>query len=155
MIKTTVLSENSTLYAATRGSVVVTQLAPGHVLLTLFGYNDGELAPAYYGALNAVVAAAGFLVVYMDSREQTGISSSERDRATVWTKELGSKYRAGHLLFRSRLLELAVAIANLALGGVVRTYSKVEAFEKAIAAAVPGFKSLPDFKSIVPQAATS
>lgn len=141
-----VLSKTSTLIAGARGSVVITNLHPGHVLLTLYGYNDGEFADAYYEALDAVVAKDGFIVIYMDSREQKGISAEERERATHWSRALGDKYRGGHLLFRSRLLEMAVALSNLVLGGKVKSYSDVIAFERVISRNVPGFFRLPDFR---------
>jgi hypothetical protein len=147
VVQKKVLSKDSTLYAGARGSVVITSLCPGHVLLTLFGYNDGEFADEYYEAMNAMVARDGFIVVYMDSREQTGISVPERERATRWSKDLGPRYHGGHLLFRSQLLKMAVALANLVLGGKVKSYSSVDAFEHVISRNVPGFLRLPDFKS--------
>jgi hypothetical protein len=144
----TVLSETSTFFADDRFAMVITILAPGHVLFTLYGYNDGKIADEYYKILDDQVAKAGFVHVYMDAREQSGVTSEERDRTARWTKALGAKYRGGHLLFRSRLLELAVAIVNLFTGGVVSSYSNVDAFEAAIRREIPGFKKLPVFENV-------
>lgn len=142
-----VLTERSTLYSGARGSCVVTILAPGHVLLTLYGYNDGEVASHYYAAMEAEMHSAGFLVLFMDSREQSGISPEERERASEWTKKWqGKKYRSGHLLFKSRLLEMALAVVRLMTGHVLIGYSRTEEFEEVIARAVPGFSRLPSFK---------
>lgn len=140
------LTEQSTLYSGARGSVVITRLAPGHILVTLYGYNDGELGSTYIAALENEMDSAGSLVVYMDSREQTGISSAERDRLSEWTKKhMETRYRAGHLLFRSRLLEMALAVARLVTGHALYGYSDTKEFEEIIAREVPGFLRLPSF----------
>lgn len=139
------LSKDSTLYVGARLSMVITILKPGHVLITLAGYNDGELGETYLKVLDQQIAETGFLYCYMDTREQTGISAEERDRLARWAQQQGEKYRAGHLLFKSRLLELAVALVNLVTRGSVKTYSNVEAFEEAIRREVPGFIKLPAF----------
>ena len=137
------LSKDSTLYVGARLSMVITVLKPGHVLISLFGYNDGELGDAYLAVLDEQIKENGFICVYMDAREQTGIATEERERLASWTKATGDKYRAGHLLFKSKIIELAVAVVNLLTGGSVRSYSKLELFEEAIRSEVPGFSRLP------------
>src|SRR5262245_2051394 len=57
MLTRKVLSDRSTLHKGSRGAVVVTRLAPGHILLTLYGYNDGEIAAPYYAAMEAEMDA--------------------------------------------------------------------------------------------------
>jgi hypothetical protein len=100
--------------------------------------------------MEAEMDAAGFLVLYMDSREQTGISPEERDRASMWTREhQGARYRAGHLLFRSRLLEMALAVARLMTGHALFGYTKTEELEAVIRREVPGFAHLPSFQQHV------
>jgi hypothetical protein len=137
------LSKDSTLYVGAKLSMVITILKPGHVLISLYGYNDGELGDAYLAVLDEQIRKNGFICVYMDAREQTGIATEERERLAAWTRATGDKYRAGHLLFKSKLIELAVAVVNLLTGGSVRSYSKLDAFEDAIRSEVPGFSKLP------------
>ncbi len=137
------LSKDSTLYVGKRLTMVITILKPGHVLISLFGYNDGELGGAYLAVVDEQIKQNGFICVYMDAREQTGIAAEERERLASWTRATGDKYRAGHLLFKSKLIELAVAMVNLITGGHVKSYSNLEAFEQAIRSEVPGFTKLP------------
>lgn len=138
----------STLYASPRFSTVMTRLAPGHMLVTLHGYNDGSTSAAYYRDLDVELERAGFLHIYLDTREQRGISAEEREATVAWSNRVGDRYRGGHVLFSNRLIELAVAIVNMVLGGKVKTYSRLDAFEAAIRANVPGFDGLPTFDDV-------
>jgi len=132
--------------AGARGTIYVTHLAPGCLLLTEFGYDDGEVNDRLYAAIEAAIAQHGGVTVFLDARAQTGVAASSRDRAAVWLKTNKPKVRGSHLLFRSKLLELAIALANLTSGGVTKGYTNVAEFERVIAKHVPGFTRLPAYE---------
>jgi hypothetical protein len=116
------------------------------MLITVKGYDDGELLGRVYEILDAEIDAAGGGATFIDSRLQTGTSPDARDASARWVKNKGSKLRSSNLLFKSKVLELVVAVANLSTGGNTRTFSDVNAFEQAIAHEVPDFSGLPEFE---------
>jgi len=150
----TVLSPESTRYAEGKGSMVLTNLAPGYILVTSYGYNDGLTGGISCGEIDRIIASNGWVVVFMDSRDVTGIDGKERDRLGKWVKSHGEKYRMGHVLFRSKIIDLAVALVSLMTGGKVKSYSNVKDFERVIASHVPGFKGLPDLGAAGPRSRT-
>jgi hypothetical protein len=78
------LSTRSTLWEGKRCSVIITKLRPGNLLITLYGYNDGEIGDPVYAAMNAEIDEVGYVNVFMDTREQIGIAAKERERAITW-----------------------------------------------------------------------
>src|SRR5262249_38903307 len=111
-----------------------------------FGHDEGDLIIHYLAECEKEIAKVGFLVLFVDAREMHGTTAQARERSEVWIKAHKSQFRAGHILVRSKLLEMAVALVNLLTGGVLRMYSNVGAFERAIAREVPGFTRLPSFE---------
>jgi hypothetical protein len=128
-----------------QGAMVVSRLKPGYVLITVKGYDDGELLERLYQILDEEIDAAGGGATFIDSRLETGTSPEARDTSARWAKKKGAKLHSSNLLFKSKVLELVVAVANLAVGGNTRAFSDVNSFEQAIAREVPGFTHLPDF----------
>lgn len=137
-----------TLVVGRSCTCVISELKPGYVLLTYRGDNDGEIGDACYAELDRIIERDGFVVTFMDSRLQASVAWHERERAIEWARRQRAAYREGHLLFRSRLLEMALAVGNLALRTNLRGYARVEDFERAITRYVPGFKKLPDLEHI-------
>lgn len=128
-----------------RGTMIVSRLGPGFALITVKGYDDGELLERLYQILDQEIDAAGGGATFIDSRLQTGTSPDARDASARWAKKKGDKLRSSNLLFKSKVFELVVAVANLAVGGNTKAFSDVDAFEQAIAREVPGFTHLPYF----------
>jgi hypothetical protein len=148
-----VLSDNSTRYIGAKGSAVLTRLKPGAVLMTAVGWDDGSLGDRFLEALDEEIAKTGSVVAFVDSRATRGVTSEVRERVGRWTKEHRPQFRACHLLFSSKLVEMTVAVVNLMTGGFFRTYSDVATFERAIARDVPGFVHLPVFDTAPSDAA--
>jgi hypothetical protein len=123
--------------------MVITRLGAGCCLITVRGYDDGELLDELYKTLDGEIEAAGYGSTFIDSRLETGTAPRARDASARWAKSKGKKLHSSNLLFRSKVLELVVAVANLAVGGNTRAFSDVRAFERAIALEVPGFRNLP------------
>lgn len=127
-----------------RATMVVTRLAPGLVLITVRGYNDGELLEQLHRIVDAEIAVSGGGATFIDSRLQTGASPEARDASARWAKNMGATLRSSNLLFSSKVLEVIVAAANFMIGGgKTKAYSDVRKFEMAIEREIPGFTILP------------
>lgn len=81
--------------------------------------------------------ASGKLTVFHDWLDMTGYDSSCRKRITDWTVKHLDAYAAVHVLLRSKLVAMGVQVANLALGGLVKTHKTRASLEAAVRAAVP------------------
>ena len=80
--------------------------------------------------------ASGKLTVFHDWLEMTGYDSSCRKRITDWTVKHLSAYAVVHVALRSKLVAMGVQVANIALGGLVKTHQTRISLEAAIVAAV-------------------
>jgi len=145
---TSVLADGSTLCVGAKGSSVATRLRPGYLLITVFGRDEGDLSDFDLEMIEKEIASAGFCVAFADAHRTSGASAVARERVSSWIRTHRSEMRGIHVLFGSKLVEMSVALINLVTGGVIRTYSDVGEFERAIASDVPGFRHLPSFESV-------
>jgi hypothetical protein len=141
----------STRHAGAKGTIVVTRLQPGYVLLVCSGRDEGDLAEVQLAAWNDEVATSGFLVGYCDLRGMRGSAGRARELVETWIKNHRTQLRGCHVLLQSKIMEMVVAVILLATGTgrLVQTYSDVHAFERAIAREVPGFRRLPALDAAV------
>ena len=54
------------------------------------------------------------------------------------------------MLVRTRLMDMAISVLGMLIGGGIKTYSDEAGFEAAIARAVPNFRQLPKFADLPP-----
>lgn len=91
--------------------------------------------------------ASDFLVRYMDERirhsvggayffhdwlDMTGYESVCRQRLTEWTAENRSSITELHLAVQSKIVAMGVQVANLALGGFLRTHTDRASLDREI-----------------------
>ena len=76
----------------------------------------------------------GKLFVFHEWSKMTGYDSSCRARITTWTLANIDAYAEVHVAFRSKLVAMGVQVANLALGGLVRSYSDAGSLQVALRA---------------------
>jgi len=80
--------------------------------------------------------ASGKLTVFHDWLDMTGYDSSCRKRITDWTVRHLSSYAEVHVALRSKLVAMGVQVANIALGGLVKTHKSRASLEAAVRAVV-------------------
>jgi hypothetical protein len=90
----------------------------------------------------------GKLSVFHEWTKMTGYTPSCRARITSWTLDNREAYSEVHVAFRSKLVAMGVQVANLALGGMIRSYSETGALQVALRAAM-----LADNRGSVPSVA--
>lgn len=146
----TVLADNSLCFRTSKFTEIVTRLAPGCVLVTGIGYNDGRCAPLVTEELERVISQGHKLTAFVDMSRQSGQASVSREWWATWVKKNRERLVCSHMLVQSRMTDMAISVLGMLVGGGIRSYSSVALFEGAIAAAVPGFKRLPTYPDLPP-----
>jgi len=127
-------SLENTRFADERGSLEITAPHPGVLLVRFDGHARAPVADAIIVALDAAVAAHGYVIVFDDWYGATGYDSAVRLKLTDWTRRNAAELRATHVLVGSRLIAMGLSVASLALGKHFHTYSNRAVFEAALGA---------------------
>lgn len=105
------------------------------VLQRVEGYADLSVAEAIARHLGAHLERGFSLAIFDDFEQLTGYDSDARLSLTAWTKQNAARIRTIDILVRSKLVAMGVSVANLALGGNIRSHSVRARFEAALSAA--------------------
>jgi hypothetical protein len=105
--------------------------APNVVYTVFDGYVDGELCAKMLDDLGRLCAPLPRVVLFTDAELLVGYTPEVRPLASEWMKSLGSKLVNDHILVRSKVVAMGVAVANLAVGGILRAYSSRSDFNAA------------------------
>ncbi|MBM4362560.1 MAG: hypothetical protein FJ104_07755 [Deltaproteobacteria bacterium] len=120
-----------------RGTARLWTLTPTLYVTHVTGAMDGTHADLFerYGQ-ERIDGATGPLVVFHDWLDMTGYTSECRTRLTRWSLARRNVYADVHLAVRSKLVAMGVEVANLALGGLIRTHGSRASLEAALALAL-------------------
>ncbi|MES1175737.1 MAG: hypothetical protein ABUL62_15555 [Myxococcales bacterium] len=147
----TTLADGSTCYRSHKFTQVITRLAPGHVLVTAYGYNSGESAPLITAHMAYEIPQGGTLSAYVNLTHETGQASAAREWWADWNKQYKNELNPAHILVRSRIMEMAISVLSMIVGGgKINAHSSEATFIAVIAQAVPGFRQLPKFPDLPP-----
>jgi hypothetical protein len=144
------LTDGSLCFRTSKFTQVVTRLAPARVLVAGIGYNDGRCAPLITEELDRVIARDGKLTAFVDLSRQTGQASIGREWWAEWAKKNRPTLLGTHMLVKNRLMDMAISVLGMLVGGGIHTYSTTAAFEAAVAKEVPGFRNLPTYPDLPP-----
>jgi membrane protease subunit (stomatin/prohibitin family) len=118
-----------------RGTLQTWFPAEGVSLHRLEGHADVSMAEAIADHLEAQYAKTGLpIVIFDDFDDVTSYDSETRLSMMSWTKKHAAMVAGVHILFHSKLVAMGVSVANLGLGGNIRSYNKRAAFEAALQA---------------------
>ncbi len=144
-----VLTDGSACYRSPKFTQVVTRLAPGHLLVTAIGYNSGESAPLITADMAHEIPHGGKLSVYVNLSAETGQASAAREWWADWVKHRQPELNLTHILVRNRIMEMAISVlAMIVGGGNIKAHSSEASFISIIAEGVPGFRQLPKFPDL-------
>lgn len=118
-------------FATDRGRYELWVPAKGLVLERITGHATGDLVRSMIVDLEKLLAETSPISFFDDFEEVESYESAARQHITTWTKENWAKIRAVHVLVRSRAVATAVSVANVALGGAMRSYTERPRFEAA------------------------
>lgn len=100
----------------------------------IVGHGGAEFGPALIRRQDAQLAEAGSLNLFYDFSGMPTYDSELRVACTKWIQAHASFVPKIHVVVRSKMVAMGVSVANLALGGIIQTYTqRTGAFEKALA----------------------
>ena len=146
--KRSVLADGSLCFRTSKFTQVMTRLAPGRMLVTGIGYNDGRCAPLITEEMTRAMPPGGTLIAFVNLSAQTGQASDAREWWAEWAKGHREKLECTHMLVRSRMMDMAISVLGMLIGGGINAHSEQASFEAAITAAVPGFRQLPKYADL-------
>jgi hypothetical protein len=146
-----VLADGSQCYRISKYTQVVTRLAPDCLLVTGFGYNSGECAPLVTAELARAIPEAGKLTTFVNLTAQTGQASVAREWWAAWARQHRPRLAATHILVRSRMMDMAISVMAMIIGGgMIQSHTDPAEFAATIGVRVPGFRGLPTFSDLPP-----
>lgn len=127
-----------------RGSLLAYTLTPTIYVTIVSGHMETAHADALLAFSEARVRGRRDqkLRVFHDWVEMTGYESQCRQRLTNWAVNNLDAFAEMHLAQRSKIVAMGVQVANIALGGLIRTYTDRAAVEVALRRAVDGRASM-------------
>ncbi len=123
-------------------------LKPAFVLLVAkggsHGPEDAAAERALLRELELELERSGMLTVFADLRESTRMGGESRETTVAWMRKYQGRINASHVLVRSKLMEMAMSIvAMLVGGGVIKMYSRPQAFLDLLRQTAPKVVKLP------------
>jgi hypothetical protein len=125
---------NEATWSGPRGSVRVWQPMRGVVAYKVVGHLHIDGTKVVLAALERMMRRGTTYVAFNDYYEMEGYDSPSRIAMTDWTLASRSKFSAIHILVRSKIVSMGVSVANLALGGLLSTYTSPKTFNELIRA---------------------
>jgi len=96
-----------------RGSLVITQPAPGVMLFTYHGYMTAEVVPFIERSVDRVLAAGLRPDLFIDLGAMTGYDSAYRKAVSAWGTRMHRHFGEVRVFVRSKLVAMGIAVSNL------------------------------------------
>lgn len=104
----------------------------GIVVFTVVGYGHAEFGPPCIRRWSDALRTSERLTSVTDFWDVSGYDSRLRIELTEWLLERRSRLEPLHLLARSPIVRMGAAVANLALGGLIKTYALRANYDAAV-----------------------
>jgi hypothetical protein len=152
MSVTKVLGNDHLVLRGKRMLIVATRAAPGVIIATHIGFDDGEVLDRYLEMVGQEIEMAGSIALFIDAGEQSGLAGDARDRAANWMKSAAKGATvSSDLLIKSKLLEMAMSILTMLTGNSknMKYHSDARSYEKALARKGPFLDRLAEHRAFV------
>lgn len=123
-------------WKTTRGDAAAWVPASGLLVTRATGHLDAELASKLIAAGNDVVREHGTLLAFHDWQKITTYDGDARKLLTTWGVSIRGKVERVHILTGSKLVRMGVAVASIALGGMMVAYENRTVFEVLLRAGI-------------------
>jgi hypothetical protein len=141
-VKTQVLPDKSWLYIDDDCVMRSHALGDGLLLTTCRGVQSDAFAALIIADGTKQLREHGRCVFMVDATLSSRMTTQFREQMTAWFKDNKGKVRV-HMLIKSKLLEMALNVANLIIGmDAARAYSRASEWEAAGRAESPKFRRL-------------
>jgi hypothetical protein len=118
----------SEIWQTGRGSVAI-RWKREVLTARITGHGDRLLIPHIVARMETVVRQAERIRALYDVWDMASYDSELRTELTRWFLEHRSHLDAIEVVARSKIVLMGISVANLALGGIVRTYDSHESFQ--------------------------
>jgi hypothetical protein len=141
-LQTRVLPDKSWLYVGDDCVMRTHELGDGLLLSTCRGIQSDAFAALIIADGTKQLKQHGRCVFMVDATRSSRMTTQFREQMTAWFKDNKGKVRV-HMLIKSKLLEMALNVANLIIGmDAARAYSRASEWEAAGRAESPKFRRL-------------
>jgi hypothetical protein len=124
-------------WAGGRSVLMVREIAPRVLYLKMSGFHDDVSVPKEFSAWFQRRTTDGVPVdMFWDTTDTTGYKSECRAELERWQKDARPRLASCTVLVRSRLMEMAIAVTNLLLGGMNKATRDREKFDGLIKLAI-------------------
>lgn len=115
---------------------MVRRPAPGVLVFVESGYLVGARADEIARALDAELRLHRRLTIFVDGEHLEGYDPPIRTVPTDWLKKHSANVVCQHMLVRSRIAKMGLAVAGLVLGAVIQGHTERRTFDVALREAV-------------------
>ena len=123
---------NEHIYQSDRGRLIIREYGNSALLFIEQGFLEKGFVEHIERVQNEVLQRGGKPSIFVDAENLDGYEPDLQTSATQWMKANKGRITAQHMLVRSRLTQLGVAVASLALGGIIKGYTSRPQFEEAL-----------------------
>ena len=106
--------------------------SPGVILGRLVGHLTEEVSRGLNLESEKFLVSTRRNLIFCDWYEMTGYDSGARIASTEWVERHRASLERFHILFRSKLVSMGVAVANIATGGILQPTSNLAVFENEL-----------------------
>ncbi len=131
-----VLADGTRISTAPEGESRVWSPAPRVIVTSFSGYGSYAFAAVIKRDTMAFAEPGTRSLLFTDWYDMTGYDSAARVELTRWMSWMRPRISEFHLLVRSKIVAMGVAVANLALGGWVNSTTNRRAWEEMLERAV-------------------
>ena len=140
--------DGAVLFCGTNLRVRVAVLKPGFVLASAHGEvvdaADTSAETEVLAELELELERAGTLMLFADLRESPRMPAASRKRIAQWTRRHQARLLPSHVLFQSKLIEMALAMITMMVGGgLFKVHTKPQAFLDLLKKVAPKLTELP------------
>jgi hypothetical protein len=126
----------------------VAVLKPGVVLVSargeVVGAQDASVEAAVLAELELELERAGTLTLFADLRQSPRLPAASREKLAQWARRHEGRLLPSHILVQSKLIEMAVSLITMLVGGnVFETHATPQAFLARLNKIAPTLSTLP------------
>lgn len=132
----TLLADGTEVWKSADGEVRASVPAPGVVLIAVIGPSTQATAPLMTSLVEREIALGRRVSWFGDYERMTTYDPDVRSALVDFTRRNREHFDVVGIFVQSRIVALAVTVANTMVGGFLETYTSREAFDRALGASL-------------------
>ncbi|MEP7122532.1 MAG: hypothetical protein ABJE95_16540 [Byssovorax sp.] len=123
-------------WVSNRGELRIRRPTPLVLVYVESGFLEAAFAPLISRAMDATLRTPGKPLFFVDAEDLEGYDATIRAEASDWIKKHGARIATQHMLVKSRLTKMGLAVVSMLLGGVIVGHDKRRTFDAALREAI-------------------